>query len=286
VNTPIEDFAPPFLVPVFEEFLADREARTDNTFDAFLPKLGATYDWSDDVSTSFTVQRGYRAGGAQQNLFTGEVNEFDPEYTWNYELALRAQFLDGLLTTNANVFYTDWRDQQIAVTGETGDRFDTNVVNAGHSRLYGGELMIEAAPMAQLDLFASAGYTKTEFLDFDNGAEDLAGNEFPLAPEFTAAFGGTYRFDNGISISADASYTGASYSDAANTAAEKSDDRFLVNAQVNYERNGWLAGLYVRNLFDVDYATSRYDNNTDDRGDDLLRAGEPLTIGAFAQYEF
>src|SRR5690606_13472168 len=81
-------------------------------FDAFLPKLGLRYDLSDEASASFTVQRGYRSGGAALNIARNLSVDYDPEYTWNYELALRSQWLDGAVVVNANAFYVDWKDKQ------------------------------------------------------------------------------------------------------------------------------------------------------------------------------
>ncbi|MEM7741885.1 MAG: TonB-dependent receptor [Pseudomonadota bacterium] len=103
----------------------------DNTFTAFLPKAQVTYDWADNVSTSFTYQKAYRAGGVSINTFRaaladpdagqsdleslGIVGSFDPEFTNNYELAFRSQWFDDRLTVNANAFFIDYTDQQITV---------------------------------------------------------------------------------------------------------------------------------------------------------------------------
>lgn len=53
-----------------------------------------------------------------------------------------------------------------------------------------------------------------------------------------------------------------------------------MNAQINYERGGWEAGLFVRNVFDEDYILDR------GLGTFAIRAGEPRTFGVFAQRNF
>ena len=252
----------------------EREA----TFGALLPKAGVTYDWTDDVSTSVTVQRGYRAGGTQVNRVTGAVNEFDPSFTWNYELALRSRWFDGRLTANANAFYTDWTDQQARILGPSGSLSDFDVQNAGKSRLFGGELDLRLAPVDNLELFGSVGYVKTEFLEFDNRGEDLSGNEFPFAPNLTAAFGASYYFDNGFEIHADASFTEGSFGDVSNTDGFRSDSRFLLNALAGYETDHWGAFVYARNILDKDYLTLAFPTNS--------IAGEPFTIGGFVTVNF
>ena len=186
------------------------------SFNAFLPKISAAYEISENVSTSLTYQRGYRAGGTQVNNFSGKVNAFDPEHTDNYEWALRSEFQEGRVIVNANAFYTRWTNQQVNILGTSGRAIDKDTVNAGESEVIGGELSIEASATDKLALFGSLGYAETRFLDFDTGEKNFAGNQFPNAPKVTAALGGEYDFDNGFRLSIDAVYTGAKFTDIAN----------------------------------------------------------------------
>lgn len=268
-------------------------------FDAFLPKAGLRYDFAEDQSVAFTIQRSYRAGGVSENTFAavspGAVStlSFDPEFTTNYEVAYRGSFYDDTLRIVANAFYTRWTDQQVTqqgrVSGDPNNTLDRDVVNAGESEFYGAELSIEGEPTARLNLFGSLAYVETRFLDFvifqgTGGPLALDGNEFPSAPRFTAAIGASYSWDSGISLAVDASYQAAAFEDIQNTS--KDDDRFLVNAQLNYETNdGWLTGLYVRNLFDQDYVLVNSSVNVGTPVG-LVRTGEPRTIGIFAQKTF
>jgi len=253
---------------------------SDTSFDAFLPKFGVVYDWTEDLSTGFTVQRGYRAGGTQRNIATGQLNEFDPEYTWNYELSVRSQWLNKALTANANAFYARWNDQQVNVIGPSGLSFDFNTVNAGKSEYYGGELELIYLPMDNLDLFGSLGLVQTKFIEFRNQGIDYADNEFPFAPNVTGAFGASYYFDWGIELHGDASYTGPSYVTIDNTSDQKADGRFLVNARVGYAQEQFSLFLYGRNLTDVDYITQVTPGRT------VVRTGEPLTVGVLFNANF
>lgn len=258
---------------------------SDTTFDAFLPKFGIVYDWTPDLSTGLTAQRGYRAGGTQQNPLTGAINEFDPEFTWTYEASLRSQWFDRRLTVNANAFYTQWEDQQVRVLGDTGLGADFNIVNAGESTLWGGEIDIRARPAPQIEAFVGLAFVRTEFTEFEDGGVDLSGNEFPFAPEFTASFGASYFFENGFEVHGDASFTDSSFSDAGNDPRAANDSRFLVNLRAGYQAEHWGLFAYARNLFDVDYVTQGSLATTPGSGG-LARTGEPLTIGAYATVNF
>ena len=271
-------FSQPVPPPLFPS-----ETSGSTSFDAFLPKAAVNYEFPPDQRVSFTYQKGYRAGGAQVNLF-GQLNEFDAEFTDNYEIAYRGRFADDLVFVSANVFFTDWSDQQVNV--QVGDFFGNPVVdtvNAGGSELWGGEFLIEAQATSNLFLYGSVGYSDTEFTDFVSNGVQLAGNAFPFASEVTAAFGGRYEWDNGLTVGVDVSYTDGSFGDAQNTAALKSDDRWLVDANASYEfGDGWQFGAYVRNLFDDDYVTQRTPNGAGQ----LLRTGEPRTAGFFVSKVF
>lgn len=262
----------PVVVPVLP---AGASGQNDTAFNAFLPKVAATYHWNEDVNTSFTVQRGYRAGGTSLNPFTLEMADFDPEYTWNYELAVRSTLLDGRMTLNGNLFYTDWEDQQVLINGASGNPNDLSVTNAGQSSLYGLEIDMAYRLSAQLELYSGLGFVKTEFDDFVNQNTDYSGNKFPYAPQMTAALGGEYRFNQSWFMQLDANYIADHFSFADNAADTKIPARWVVNTRAGFEREDWSVVLYARNLLDENYFTQRNVSNSYD----LVRSGEPLTVG-------
>ncbi|MEM1191436.1 MAG: TonB-dependent receptor [Pseudomonadota bacterium] len=235
-------------------------------FSAFLPRIGLTHRFDADRSVSFGVQRGYRAGGAQNivEFATGGVtlNEFDAEFVTNYELAFRSQWWDRTLTINANVFYTEWEDQQVTVPGPNGDPRLSRVENAGESELYGLELSLFYTPSDNLSVFASLGLLETEFVDFPFAAvpgdlQNIAGNSFPFAPSVTGALGFNYEHASGVYTNWNVSYRGGQYSDVANLVVNEVGSYVLVNARLGYSRSNWNVFLYGNNLFDDRFATSR-----------------------------
>ena len=260
---------------------ADRTENLNPDYAALLPKAGVVYDFNDDVSLGFTIQRGYRAGGADTNFATGERKEYDPEYTWNYEAAFRSQWMNNQITLNANIFYTDWQDQQIEVQLDPSNRLNSITENAGESTLYGGEIELQARPASNLDLLVSVAYVNTEFDKFKVRNNDFSGNEFAFAPELTAFGGASYYFDSGFYASADVSYTGKYYDRIANTPLLEVDSRTLVNAQFGYQAGQWRIFAYARNLFNVNYYTQAVSNRAV-TAIELVRSGEPRVIGLVA----
>ncbi|MEM6645125.1 MAG: TonB-dependent receptor [Bacteroidota bacterium] len=251
------DFVVPFE-PLMETLLlsevgaADEAVGTD--FSAWLPKVGVKYDLTRDASVGVTVQRGYRAGGAFSVVGAG-LNSYDPEYTWNYEIALRSRWLGGRLLANANVFYTDWRDQQVTVPFADNPAF-FETVNAGASTLYGGEIELRAVPTNGLTLYGSLGLTESEFDTFvrpervldrrDNSAvtidRDLSGLQFPGAPNTTLAFGAILDRGTGPFLGLNINYTGENYTQVGTLPG---DQAIVENASVPVENDERLrAGDY------------------------------------------
>ncbi len=250
------------------------------TYGAWLPKFGLTWDVAQDVSLSATAQRGYRAGGSGINQQRAQAFSYDPEYTWNYELSLRSQWFDRRLTFNANAYYIDWRNQQVSVQLTPGAVFDTQVVNAGKSRLYGAEVELRGRPTRTLDLYAGAGYAHSEFLDFTvpNGTlkASAAGNSFARAPRWTASAGATWRHPSGLFANLNANYRGAFFQSTTDQTAPDVHGLTLANAKLGWQGRNFGAYLTATNLFDVQRPTSFY---TDFDGRVRGTLSEPRMLG-------
>ncbi len=254
--------------------LADfEELENESDYSAFLPKVGITLNWNDDLSTSFTVQRAYRAGGA--GTTTNRNFEFDPEFTTNYDLALRSQWFDRRLTVNANAFYVDWTDQQVQIS-EPISQLEFITVNAGESELKGAEIEISAIANDQLDFYANVGYVETEFTEFpideNLNNQDFTSNEFPNAPTLTASSGFVYRFNDDLRMQMDINYQEASFDNANNDL--ENDSRTITNAKVTYHvtPNIELA-IAARNLFDKEYIIQN-----DVPRDNVVNIGQPRNL--------
>lgn len=235
----------------------------DASFEAFLPRATLIYDFSEDVSVSLGYQRGYRAGGSillvEGNAI--ELRPFDPEFLDNFELAFRSEF--GALTANANIFYARWSDQQISLPTQIIGFGGSEVVNAGESELYGAELLLEADITREFSAFATLGLLETEFIDFPfavdaqgqpvNAADprfaNLAGNEFPFAPNIQASAGFSYISQSGFFASANINLSGEQASEVANLADNEGEGFVLANARIGYDFGNFRLTGYVNNLF-------------------------------------
>ncbi|MET4898326.1 TonB-dependent receptor [Sphingomonadaceae bacterium jetA1] len=267
--------------------------RVPQSFDAVLPKLSLRWKMTDAVTVGATAQRAYRAGGVSLNPSRQLVTTLKPEYTWNYELFTRAALWNGLLTLDANAFYTDWRDLQASIN-LSNNLADQIGVNAGHARIYGFEASARLRPGAGLGFDAGVGYADTRFLSFDatlppvvtglgipidvRNLTGLAGKRFAFAPLWSASGTAFWQNDSGFVASVNVNYRASSYSGISSDPAYRNDPRTLVNLSLAQTIDRLTLKLFARNLFDVDYITS----NTPAQP----LYGEPRSIGIEAGLRF
>lgn len=232
---------------------------SDEDYSELLPKIGLTYHISDDMSLSAIYQEAYRSGGISYNIQRGYAKKYDAEFTDNYELSLRSVWLDGELTVNANLFYLDWKDQQISVN-LGGGQYDTEVINAGSSTVKGFEVSADYAPDTHWNVYGSLGYAKTEFTDYVTTLGTFDGRPFTDSPKWSGALGATYRADNGVFANINAVYTDDSIAQLVPNGDSgqelKNESRTLVNLRAGYEWQSeldWGVYLNVQNLFDTEY---------------------------------
>ncbi|MEM7360207.1 MAG: TonB-dependent receptor [Pseudomonadota bacterium] len=284
---------------------------TGATFDAWLPRAAVIYRIDDERSLSFSYQRGYRSGGSflfadpNQPGATPVLESFGPEFINNYELALRSRWLDNRLTVNANLYYSEWEDQQVSLQGPTGVN-DSRTVNVGASELSGLEIEAQYVASDNLELFGTLGISNTKFNDFPYAVDlagnpidplnpqfaNLRGNEFQVSPDMTASMGAYYKTDSGYFSDLTISYTDGGFSDVFNLASDAFDSRTITNLRVGYENENWRAFVYANNLFDDRAQTeSNYENvnvdNTIERFDTpFVRINKPRVVGAAVEYNF
>lgn len=252
----------------------DRILVSDTSYTAWLPKGGVTFNWNDNLSTSLVAQRGYRAGGAGVSTLSG-VFEYDPEYTWTYEAILRAKLFNGRAQFRANIFYTDWTDQQVLIEANPADFI---ITNAGKSEYYGFEAQLDAKLAKGLNAYFGLGYVKTEFLDFTSPQGNFNGNEFSDAPGWSINAGATYRHASGLFAQANINYQDSSFNEVDNILVN--DGRTLVNAKIGYEGDNFTISAFARNLFNSHYITRNIlRTNT-------VKVGDPQIFGGEVSFRF
>ncbi|MYF98046.1 TonB-dependent receptor [Candidatus Poribacteria bacterium] len=233
------------------------------TFNATSPKVGLSYDPTDDLMFFTNVARGYRPGGINPFTTDAETAKFDPEFSWNYEAGVKSMFLQNRVRANLTGFYIDYRDQQL-YTLINLETFNIGRANLGRSISYGTELETEWALIEGLTAIINIGYLETEITDYKTigpgGELDNAGNEQGYSPHFNGNFGISYErpINSLITLKATADYQYQTdmFFDAENTLEQKAYGLLNARFVVSTERADLI--LWGQNLMDEIYLSYGY----------------------------
>ncbi|MGE0626709.1 MAG: TonB-dependent receptor [Hyphomicrobiaceae bacterium] len=228
--------------------------QTEATFNEFLPKVGITYDLTRNQTVGLTYNKGYRTGFEQFVVGTGR-STVAPEYLDAYEFSYRSNWLNKTLELNANTFYYDYTNQQIAVLDPF---FNAIIVNAGRSHAYGAEIEGRWRPIPELQMYANLGLMRTEFDEIVFEGVDRSGNEYPQAPAYTLGVGAKYQSTMGWFVAGNVRHIAGYYSfgDIANIAAKAVDGYTVVDASVGWQWKNYTLTLFSKNLLDEKYLTA------------------------------
>lgn len=133
------------------------------------------------------VARGFRPGGP--NL---SGTSFQPDTTWNYEVGIKSQALDGKLTADFDLFYIDWNNIQLNFFNGT----NTITGNAGDARSQGAEFQGSYTPLRGLVFTGDAAYTDAVITALTPGAQGGAavGDSLPFNSKWAGALKADYYF--------------------------------------------------------------------------------------------
>ena len=257
-------------------------------------RIGLEWMTADATLIYGSISRGYKAGGFNTDgTLDADLREYDSEHVWNYELGIKAELLDGALSSRASVFYMDRREQQVGTSivrerDDASSEFIAFVGNAAEGRNYGLELELDWIATERLRLSASLGLLRTEFRDFINAAgDDLDGRDQPHAPRHQFHLAANYRFDGGFFARLEAE--GRDQFFFSGSHAEKSSGAYqLFHARAGWQGEQVEVALWGRNLTDKDYEVRGFGGFGNDPRNGYAdgrytQFGAPRTLGVSAR---
>jgi len=269
-----------------ENLTTVQNADTFNTYFQILPKITLSYKISDDINSYVSIAKGYKAGGFNSTFERDEDISFNPEYSYNYEFGLKSRFMNGKLITNADVFYIDWKDQQVYQPVPSGQ--GAMLKNAGHSISKGIEAEVKVLPGSHLQTWLNIGYNDVRYLDYVKDENtDYSGNNIPYIPQYTGNVGFSYQvslsgsFFKSLMLTADYQYVGKFYWNDANTAYQNSYGLLNANISVNTSKHIQF-GIFGKNLTDTNYNSYYFEA----LGNSYVQLGNPLQFNAFVKIYF
>lgn len=259
-------------VDLFEERKTDRLANleTSQSDTAFSPRVGIVYQPIPPISLyasfakSFAPTIGVSATGAA----------FQPERGTQYEIGIKADLSSKISTTLA--FY-DLTRSNVTTADPNNSNFS---VQTGEQRSRGVELDISGEILPGWNIIGGYAYNDAKVTK-DNDPT-IIGNRLFSAPEHSFNLWTTYRIQQGswqgLGFGLGFYYFGERAADLANTLQLPSF--FRTDAAIFYERDQLRAALNFRNLFDVEYYTSRFGSGA------FVAPGAPFTVQGTISWKF
>jgi iron complex outermembrane receptor protein len=236
---------------------------------AFSPRIGLLYQPSDTVSLYASYSRSFRPTTG----FNPDGRAFEPTRGTQYEVGTRVDFLEGRLSANLAAYHLTRTN--ITTPDPDDPAFS---VQTGEARSQGIELDVTGEILPGWNMILSYAYTDAK-VTADNATP--VGNQLNNVPFNQASLWTTYEIQQGdlagLGFGLGLFYIGERQGDLANTFTL--DSYLRTDAALYYRREGIRAAINVRNLFDIDYASSG-DSTT------YIRRGAPFTIIGSLSWEF
>ncbi|HVN41739.1 MAG TPA: TonB-dependent receptor [Steroidobacteraceae bacterium] len=220
----------PAAPPVNQWSTADIEAAgipTELKHNQFTPRVALKWTVNDALNFYASATNGFKSGGWNaRNTVVDQVQPFEPEKVWSYELGMRSEWLDHTLRFNLTGFVQEVKAFQLpsAFISNGGIVFITR--NFADMEVKGIETELVWAPAAGLNLFLNGGWQDAKYKNLNPAVSEqqqacqaaLAENDTtgiknncgagivtatggiadPVrAPQYTLAVGGSYTFNLG-----------------------------------------------------------------------------------------
>ena len=244
---------------IFDYKANEQEYKTS----AFVPRIGLTYEISDNISTYATYLGGFQphtntvslSPSAEGFFWAASPSRFDPLESSLKEIGFKAEFMKGKVFTNLAFF--DITQKNILL----GDTYNLdNLSTRGEQRSRGFEMDLSGYVTPNFQIIASYGYNKAEIVE--DAIEVFVGERIGGAPEHNANFWGRYDFINnsleGIGFGLGAQYVDERYTWYNPTYAT---DRVLLPSFTTFDaalyykpdNSGIQLTVKANNLFDNTY---------------------------------
>ena len=165
----------------------------------------------------------------------------------NYELGIKADFLDNTLRINATGYFSDITDLQVSRFDPANVAFLVFIENVGDAEIFGFDGDFIWTPTPKLTLAGAVGFVDSELTRLNPQLDGIAvpvGSELPFTPDFSGNirarydFGGMFMDGANAYFSGGLSYTGESKSGLSGSA-------FYVEDTLQLSHGGRGSGLKI-----------------------------------------
>jgi iron complex outermembrane receptor protein len=154
------------------------------------------YKPTDDVMAYVKFSEGFRSGGINiRGSTAAAINAFLPEQMDTWEGGVKSEFLDHHVRLNADFYYQDYKNIQVAYTAIVNGTVTQLIQNTGDTRTYGFEAEATAL-IGAFTLSGSVGTMDAKYTRSDNSAVTGVhlGDPVPYSPSVTYTISADYKW--------------------------------------------------------------------------------------------
>ncbi len=283
--------------------LEQREAHYGDSADVQTPfpsqtnhMVGGNLSWESAVGEGehvyATLARGYKGGGF--NIGSGILSEqrsFGPESLWSLETGLKVAQADSPLQLQSDVFYMRRQNMQVYLSEQLQQNNPLNYVfytqNASNGENYGLEGEAAYRLTSRWQISGSLSLLRTRYLGVSGvfAGLDIDGRAQPFAPGYKLSAAVEYNHPTGWFARLDASALGSYYYYTSD--AQASSAYNLENLRVGHKKGAWTTSLWIRNLFNAQYAQQGFYFGVippNFPNQNFLQLGDPRQVGITINY--
>jgi iron complex outermembrane receptor protein len=265
------------------------------------------YKVTQDILAYVKFSQGFRSGGGQLRLGAGVTDNgkaippFGPETVNDYEIGLKADWLDHTLRTNVAFYYDDYKNLQKTFLEVVNGALNSVVLNAATAKVEGAEFELTYKPLNQLTLGLSGAYTNAAYKEYRDPTtgQDLSGQKFQGVAKWVLTVSANYNVPTtfgSIDLNMDYWHTsdvplqpGAGDNALGSAPWDTQKAYGLLNGRLafNLDNDHWVLEAFAKNIFNKSYFTYALDlTASSSLGYADAWGAIPRTWGAQATYKF
>lgn len=302
-----QGFAQSFVNPTGTTGPAAVRPVAEQKFHFTTPRVIVNYQIEDDKLIYASYARGAKTGGFNTGLNILNNFAYKPEYSNNYEIGLKSDFLDRTFRLNVAGYYIDWNDQQAAcqtpVTAGGSSTNRTYTCNVAASTIYGSEVEASARITENFTFAANYSFTHARYDSFidDSLAQTLTlagrpainfnGKHLPYVPDHKFVLSPRLSFPVNDSFNlearADMQYQSRTYVRADNF--QNFGDKTVVDLRVGLRSEALSVQLFANNIFDNKSPVAGvrfFDSTNYSVSSPLVQGADRRQIGVTVGYTF
>ena len=224
---------------------------------AFTYLVTPRFKLSPDLMVYARVASGHRAGGSNTSPGGIVPAQYSPDKTQNYEVGLKGDFFEHLLSLDASLYHIDWKAIQLQLLNPaTGLSYN---FNGSRAKSQGVELSLQSRPLSGLTVGAWVVWDEAVLTEPfpPTSAYGIVGDSLPYGSRFSGNISLQQDFPIAANttgfVGAVESYVGdrqGVFTAAASIPRQYYPAYAKMDLRAGVKHESWTADLYVNNVAD------------------------------------